>query len=94
MGGRRLRGGGIRGKGRGEKKGLHGGWEGLEGEDSPGKFGKPLDRQMRQGPSSPKTRVPPPIRGRSPTPPSPLLTPICVKINLFIFLLVNSLKIT
>jgi len=29
---------------------------GLEGEDFPGKFGKPPDRQIRQGTPSPKTR--------------------------------------
>ena len=61
----------------GEKKGEKGRGR-AEGEDFPGKFGKPPDRLIRQGPPSPKLRVPPPIRGRSPTPPSPLLTPICM----------------
>jgi len=49
-----LRGGRIGGKGRGGEKGVERGEEGLEGEDFPGKFGKPLDRQIRQGPPSPK----------------------------------------
>ena len=47
-----MRGGRIGGKGReGEKWVVKGGKE-LEGEDFPGKFGKPPDRQTRQGPSS------------------------------------------
>ena len=33
-----MRGGGIGGKGRRGEKGVERGWEGLEGEDFPGKF--------------------------------------------------------
>ena len=46
-------------EGEGEKKG---GKE-LEGEDFPGKFGKPPDRQMRQGPLSQKGANLTPFRG-------------------------------
>jgi len=49
-----LRGGRIGGKSRGGEKGVERGEEGLEGEDFPGKFGKPPDRQIRQGPPSQK----------------------------------------
>jgi len=52
------------------------GGEGLEGEDFPGKFGKPPDRQIRQGHPSPKTRDRHPFGGDHLPPPSPLLTPI------------------
>ena len=46
--------------------------KGLRGKIFRESFGKPPDRQIRQGPPSPKTRVPPPVRGRSPTPSLPL----------------------
>ena len=67
-----MKGGGIGGKGRGGEKGVRRGKEGLAGEDFPGKFGKPPDRQIRQGPPSPKTRDRHPFGGRSPTPSLPL----------------------
>jgi len=70
----------------GRKKGGREG-EGLEGEDFPGKFGKPPDRQIRQGPPSPKTRDRHPFGGDHLPPPSPLLTPICVNSELFIQLI-------
>jgi len=54
------------------------GGEGLEGEDFPGNFGKPPDRQIRQGPPSPKTRDRHPFGGDPDLPPPTLLTPICV----------------
>jgi len=54
----------------GRKRGVKG-WEGLEGEDFPGKFGKPPDRQIRQGPPSPKTRDRHPFGGDHLPPPSP-----------------------
>ena len=79
-----MRGGGIGGKGRGGEKWVKREGEGLEGEDFPGKFGKPPDRQIRQGPPSPKTKDRHPFGGDHLPPPSPLLTPICVDLELFI----------
>jgi len=73
-----LRGEGIGGKGEEGKKGWKRRKEGLEGEDFPGKFGKPPDRQIRQEPPSPKTRDRHPFGGDHLPPPSPLLTPIWV----------------
>jgi len=73
-----LRGEGIKGEGRGGEKGVKRVGEELEGEDFPGKFGKPPDRQIRQGPPSPKTRDRHPFGGDHLPPPSPLLTPIRV----------------
>ena len=76
-------GGGIGGKGRRGEKEWGKGVEGLEGEDFPGKFGKPPDRQIRQGPLSPKSRDRHPFGGDHLPPPSPLLTPICVSLSVF-----------
>jgi len=84
-----LRGGRIEGRGRGGEKRVGRTKEGLEGEDFPGKFGKPPDRQIRQGPLSPKTRDRHPFGGDHLPPPSPLLTPICV--DFFAFLLINCI---
>ena len=47
-----MRGEGIVGGGAGGEERVEKGGEGLEGEDFPGKFGKPPDRQIRQGPPS------------------------------------------
>ena len=57
--------------------------EGLEGEDFPGKF-----RETPRPPDPTRTSFaqnqrPPPVRGRSPTPSLPLLTPICVGLGFF-----------
>jgi len=68
-------GGGIGGDGRGGEKGVKRGKEGLEGEDFPGKFGKPPDRQIRQGPPSPKTRDRHPFGGDHLPLPPPCLRP-------------------
>jgi len=80
-----LRGGRIGGRGRGGEKGVG---KGLRGEDFPGKFGKPPDHQIRQGPPSPKTKRPPPVRGRSPTPSLPLAYAHMYKLGFFLNLLI------
>jgi len=77
----------IGGKGRDGEKEVKRGKEGLEGEDFPGKFGKPPDRQIRQGPLSPKIRDRHPFGGDHLPPPSPLLTPICAGLVVFLVLL-------
>ena len=59
---------------RGRKK-SSGGEKGQRGEDFPGKFGKPPDRQIRQGPTSPKTRDHHPFGGDHLPLPPPCLRP-------------------
>ena len=86
-----MRGGKIGGEGQGGEKRVERGGEGLEGEDFPGKF-----RETPRPPDPTRTffaqnKRPPPIRGRSPTPPSPLLTPICVGLWFFMIKPVLSL---
>jgi len=84
VGGGRLRGGRIGGKGRGGKKGVREGTKGLRGKIFRENFGKPPDRQIRQGPYSPKTRDRHPFGGDHLPPSSPLLTPTCMNLSLFI----------
>ena len=79
-----MRGERIEGRVKGGEKGEKEGGVRLEREDFPGKFRETPDRQIRQGPPSPKTRDRHPFGGDHLPPPSPLLTPICVELGLFI----------